>query len=68
MDANTALKEPRPFRFLYNLVSLIAAGGIYVWLAAKLEHFVPLEDLSMITGYIAFVFIGTTLIIGPLKQ
>ncbi|TKI57110.1 hypothetical protein E8L90_17470 [Brevibacillus antibioticus] len=49
-----------------SLLSLILLGVSWMW--ADFSSFPPLETWSMILGYLSFILIGCTLLIGPLQS
>lgn len=55
------------FRLITHLVSLIFVALAMRWMWSDYLSFPPMEASSMILGYISFLLIGLTLLIGPLS-
>jgi sulfoxide reductase heme-binding subunit YedZ len=65
----TPTKKPTwKFRVGTYAVSLVGLTAVSLPLHKRFEHFETAEAWSMIFGYLAFLLVGLTLLIGPVKQ
>lgn len=56
------------FRLVTHLISLVFVALGIGWMWQDFSSFPPMEATSMILGYVSFVLIGLTLLIGPIKS
>ncbi len=52
----------------WYLIFIVTIWILFRGLAGDYEFFEKTESLSMISGYVAFLFVGLTLVIGPLQR
>lgn len=53
---------------IWYLIFIVMFWILFRMLAGEYDFFNQIESLSMISGYVAFLFIGLTLIIGPMQR
>ncbi|MBO8172504.1 MAG: ferric reductase-like transmembrane domain-containing protein [Bacillaceae bacterium] len=55
-------------RIIFYIVMILISWVGWLWLKGDFAHFSSLQSWSMILGYLAFVFVSLTLVVGPLHR